>query len=283
MTTRRRMAVAPLAAALLLVSAGCATVTQEHGTSSSLETSVADTPAGGAVAVTQTTDEQGNPQLRFDIGDPTSPEATVNALQIIGLLSVLSLAPALLVMVTSFTRIIIVLSLIRNAIGVPQLPPNQALVGLAIFLSVFVMAPVWKTANAQALQPYLDGQIEQGEALDRAEEPVRAFMLNQVRSQDLDLFVRMARIEQPRNPDDLPTYVLVPAFIVSELKTAFQMGFMIFVPFLIIDIVVSSALLSMGMMMLPPVVISLPFKILLFVLVDGWYLVIGSLVGSFRF
>jgi flagellar biosynthetic protein FliP len=201
--------------------------------------------------------------------------------QLLVLLTVLSLAPALLVMVTSFTRIIIVLSLVRNAIGVPQLPPNQVLLGIAFLLTVFVMAPVWTIVNEDALQPYLEGSMSQEEAMERAEEPVRRFMLAQTRESDLAFFVGLSQDERPATIDDVPTYVIIPAFILSELKTAFQMGFIIFVPFLIIDIVVSSALLSMGMMMLPPVVVSLPFKILLFVLVDGWGLIIGSLVASF--
>ena len=201
--------------------------------------------------------------------------------QLLVLLTVLSLAPALLMMVTSFTRMVIVLSLVRNAVGVPQLPPNQVLVGIAFLLTVFVMAPVWKVVNTEALQPYLAGELTQKEAVAAAEAPVRKFMLAQTREADLELFVSLAHEERPQTIDDVPTYVVIPSFIVSELKTAFQMGFIIFVPFLIIDIVVSSALLSMGMMMLPPVVISLPFKILLFVLVDGWGLIIGSLVASF--
>ncbi len=201
--------------------------------------------------------------------------------QLLVLLTVLSLAPALLVMVTSFTRIVIVLSLVRNAIGVPQLPPNQVLLGIAFLLTVFVMAPVWTVVNEDALQPYLEGSLSQDEAIARAEEPVRRFMLAQTRESDLAFFVGLSQDERPATIDEVPTYVIIPAFILSELKTAFQMGFIIFVPFLIIDIVVSSALLSMGMMMLPPVVVSLPFKILLFVLVDGWGLIIGSLVASF--
>lgn len=283
--TRRKLASLLLGVVVLLLSAGCVAATETAGTTAPPQgTAAADgTSTGTGIAVAQTTDENGNPTLRFEVGDPQSPEATMGAIQIIGLMTVLSLAPALLMMVTSFTRIVIVLSLIRNAIGIPQLPPNQVLIGLALFLTVFVMAPVWKTVNAEALQPYLDGEMEQREAFDNAEDPVRTFMFNQVRSQDLDLFVKLAKIDQPRGPDDVPTYVLIPAFIISELKTAFQMGFILFVPFLIIDIVVSSALLSMGMMMLPPIVVSMPFKILLFVLVDGWYLVVGSLVGSFEF
>ncbi len=210
-----------------------------------------------------------------------NPSGAATGVQLLVLLTTLSLAPALLVMVTSFTRIIVVLSLVRNAIGVPQLPPNQVLLGMGFLLTVFVMAPVWTTVNRDALQPYLAGQLSQGDALKTAEQPVRKFMLAQTRESDLALFVGLSQDSRPNNVSEVQTYVIIPAFIISELKTAFLMGFIIFVPFLIIDIVVSSALLSMGMMMLPPVVVSLPFKILLFVLVDGWSLIIGSLVTSF--
>lgn len=213
--------------------------------------------------------------------DAQDPQNVSAAIQILLFITVLSLAPAILVMVTSFTRVIVVLSLVRNAIGIPQLPPNQVLVGLALFLTAFVMAPALKTINSEALQPYMNGEISQQEALERGEKPLREFMLKQTREQDLALFLKLSDSPKPANVGDVPTYVLVPAFTISELKTAFQMGFIMFVPFLIIDLVVSSALLSMGMMMLPPVIVSLPFKILLFVLVDGWYLIIGSLVGSF--
>ncbi len=209
------------------------------------------------------------------------PQNVSSAIQLLLLVTVLSLAPAILVMVTSFTRIIVVLSLVRNAIGIPQLPPNQVLIGLGLFLTAFVMAPAIKTINDEAVQPYLNGTITQQEAYDRGEAPLRAFMLKQTREQDLGLFLKLSNQPKPATVDDVPTYVLVPAFTISELKTAFQMGFVMFVPFLIIDLIISSALLSMGMMMLPPVIVSLPFKILLFVLVDGWYLIVGSLVGSF--
>ncbi len=211
----------------------------------------------------------------------TSPGGATNGVQLLVLLTVLSVAPALLIMVTSFTRTILVLSLVRNAIGVPQLPPNQVLLGLAFLLTVFVMAPVWKVVNTEALQPYVAGELPQAEALKKAEAPIRKFMLAQTREADLTLFVNLSKEPRPNTVDDVPTYVVIPAFLISELKTAFLMGFIIFVPFLVIDIVVSSALLAMGMMMLPPVVVSLPFKILLFVLVDGWGLIIGSLVSSF--
>ena len=216
-----------------------------------------------------------------EVGDGTEGGGAAQGVQLLVLLTVLSLAPAMLVMVTSFTRIVIVLSLVRSAMGVPSLPPNQVLIGIAFLLTVFIMAPVWKTVNDDALQPYLAGELSQAEAMERAEAPVRRFMLAQTRESDLALFVSMSTDERPETVDDVPTYVVIPSFIVSELKTAFQMGFIIFVPFLIIDIVISAALLSMGMMMLPPSVISLPFKILLFVLVDGWSLILGSLVTSF--
>lgn len=232
------------------------------------------TPSGqpGDVAV---------PRISVEFDQAQGPRQVATGLQILVLLTILSLAPALMVMVTSFTRIAIVLSFVRNAMGVPQLPPNQVLLGLSLFLTFFVMAPTWTAINDQALQPYLREEITQPEAFDRAAKPLREFMLKQTREKDLALFVYLAKVERPQTPDDVPLYVLVPAFIVSELKTAFQMGFVIFVPFLIIDIVVSSVLMSMGMLMLPPVVISLPFKILLFVLVDGWHLIIRSLVMSF--
>ena len=222
------------------------------------------------------------PQVQQTGGiDTQNPQNVSTAIQLLLLITVLSLAPAVLVMVTSFTRIIVVLSLVRNAIGIPQLPPNQVMIGLALFLTAFVMAPAIKQINKDAVQPYLNGTITQQEAYNRGEAPLRTFMLKQTRQQDLGLFLKLSGEQKPETMDDVPTYVLVPAFTISELKTAFQMGFVMFVPFLIIDLIVSSALLSMGMMMLPPVIVSLPFKILLFVLVDGWYLIIGSLVGSF--
>lgn len=242
---------------------------------------------GGALALTVATGCVGAdgavtlPEIGLGPDAAENPSGAATGVQLLVLLTVLSLAPALLVMVTSFTRIVIVLSLVRNAVGVPQLPPNQVLIGIAFLLSVFVMAPVWKQVNAEALQPYLSGTLAQDVAMQRAEEPIRRFMLAQTRESDLELFVGLSSEERPQTVDDVPTYVVIPSFIVSELKTAFQMGFIVFVPFLVIDIVVSAALLSMGMMMLPPVVISLPFKILLFVLVDGWGLIIGSLVSSF--
>jgi flagellar biosynthetic protein FliP len=241
--------------------------------------------AAGGVAFLATASPaaaQGAPDGQSTILDTQDPQQVSAAIQILLLVTVLSLAPAILVMVTSFTRIIVVLSLVRNAIGIPQLPPNQVLVGLALFLTAFVMAPAIKDINENAIQPYMNGTITQQEAFDRGEAPLRAFMLKQTREGDIGLFLKLSGQPKPQTVDDVPTYVLVPAFTISELKTAFQMGFVMFVPFLVIDLVISSALLSMGMMMLPPVIVSLPFKILLFVLVDGWFLIVGSLVGSFN-
>jgi len=202
-------------------------------------------------------------------------------MQIFLLLTVLSLAPSILVMVTSFTRIAIVLSLLRQAIGSNQLPPNQIIIGLALFLTFFIMAPVWQTVHQQAVKPYLANEINSQEALGKALVPVRKFMTRQTREKDLALMVNVAKLERPKNIEEVPFHVLVPSFIISELKTAFQIGFMLYVPFLIIDMVVASVLLSMGMMMLPPVMVSLPFKLMIFVLTDGWYLIVGSLVKSF--
>jgi len=203
------------------------------------------------------------------------------ALQIFLLLTILSLAPAILIMLTSFTRIVIVLSLLRQAIGTHQMPPNQIVIGMSLFLTFFVMMPVWQKVNQQALQPYLEKKITQKQALETALEPVRKFMFRQTREKDLALFVDIADIARPKNIHDVPTSILIPSFIISELKSAFMIGFLLYVPFLIIDMIVASVLLSMGMMMLPPIMISLPFKLMLFVLSDGWYLVVGSLVKSF--
>lgn len=200
---------------------------------------------------------------------------------IIVLLTLLSVAPAALVLLTSFTRITIVLSLTRNALGLQGVPPNQVIVGLGLFLSFFVMSPVLTQMNDEALQPMLDGEIEQGEAYDRAVVPLRGFMLDQVGDDELELFVSQATDERPESPEDVSMAALVPAFVLSELKIAFLIGFVVFIPFLVIDLIVSSSLMSMGMMMLPPVLVSLPFKILLFVLVDGWGLIIKSLLESF--
>ena len=204
-----------------------------------------------------------------------------NAVQLLLLVGGISLVPALLFTVTGFTRILIVLGFIRTGLGTPTAPPNQVLVGIALFLTIFVMAPTFNEIKKEAVDPLREGRISQEAALERAEGPMREFMFDQTRAKDLALFAKLAKIDKPETRADIPTYVLIPAFIISELKTAFQIGFLIFLPFLIIDLVISSTLMSMGMMMLPPVFISLPFKILLFVLVDGWNLVARSVVESF--
>jgi flagellar biosynthesis protein FliP len=206
---------------------------------------------------------------------------TGRIVQLVALLTVLSLAPSILVMVTSFTRIVVVLSFVRTAMGVQQTPPNQVLVSLALFLTFFVMMPTLEQSYDQGIKPLIDGEITEMEAFAKAVDPVRRFMMEHVREQDLMLFADMAKVPDEELRTEAPLRVLIPAFMISELRRAFEMGFLIFVPFLIIDMVVASVLMSMGMMMLPPIIISLPFKIIFFVLVDGWYLVVGSLVRSF--
>jgi len=222
------------------------------------------------------------PKIDIGVGRAGSPEEVSSSLQILMLLTVLSVAPALLIMVTSFTRIIIVLSFTRSALGSPQVPPNTVLVGLALFMTFFTMAPVWTQVNQNALQPYMAHKISFQQATDTAAKPLKDFMLKQTRTRDIALFVSMSKGPRPHSKEDLQMHVLIPAFLISELKTAFTIGFVIFVPFLVIDMVVSVTLMSMGMMMLPPVMISLPFKILLFVLVDGWHLLARSLAMSFH-
>ncbi|MFI2856994.1 flagellar type III secretion system pore protein FliP [Paenibacillus sp. JSM ZJ436] len=221
------------------------------------------------------------PNIDIQIGGEAEQPGT-SALSLILLITVLSVAPAILVLMTSFTRIVIVLGFVRTSLGTQMTPPNQVLIGLALFFTLFIMAPTFSTMNEQALQPYLQGEITQSEALERAEDPIKQFMFAHTREKDLLLFMKYTGEDKPETYEDIPLTVLVPAFAISELKTGFQMGFMIFIPFLVIDIVVASVLMAMGMMMLPPVMISLPFKILLFVLVDGWYLVVKSLLMSFN-
>ena len=222
----------------------------------------------------------GGDGLSVEINGPNgAPSSAIVTLVGITLLSV---APALLLMMTSFTKIFVVLAMVRNALGLPSIPPNQVLAGLALFLSLFIMAPVIGDINTLAVQPYLDGQTTVTAAIDAASGPLRTFMLANTREEDLALLTRVSGAENPESPDDVPMLTLIPSFMISELRAAFIIGFVIFVPFLVIDLVVSSALMSMGMMMLPPVMISLPFKILLFVLVDGWALVITSLVSSYQ-
>ena len=223
------------------------------------------------------------PKISLQVEEPQQGGDAAVSLQIIFLLTILSLAPSILIMMTSFTRIVVVLSFLRQAMGTHgQMPPNQLIVGLALFLTFFIMAPVWERVNAEAVQPLIEDEIAYREAMDRGMEPLREFMLKQTRTKDMALFVRLARIQQPANRGEIPNAVLIPSFIISELRTAFQIGFILFIPFLVIDLVISSILLSMGMMMLPPIMVSLPFKILLFVLVDGWNLVVQSLVQSFK-
>jgi flagellar biosynthetic protein FliP len=217
--------------------------------------------------------------LALDLGGDTT--TTARLVQLIALLTVLSLAPSIIIMVTSFTRIVVVLAFLRSAIGTQQTPPNSVIVSLALFLTAFVMAPTFETAYEQGIEPLINEEITQTEAFERSMAPVKLFMLTHVRDQDLRLFLDLAEIETIEDPEATPLRSLVPAFMISELRRAFEIGFLLFIPFVIIDMVVASILMSMGMMMLPPIMISLPFKLIFFVLVDGWYLVAGSLVQSF--
>lgn len=221
------------------------------------------------------------PSLSLDLGTD-GPKHTAVVIQILMLLTVLSLAPALFIMVTSFTRIVIVLSFLRQALGTQSVPPNQVLLSLALFLTLFIMAPVGQAVYSTALEPLIAEQMSYEEAWTKGLQPVRGFMLRQVREKDLELFISLGKMTKPDTIDQVPTHVVIPAFILSELRIAFQIGFLIYIPFLIVDMVVASVLMSMGMMLLPPVVISLPFKLILFVLADGWYLVVGSMVRSFQ-
>jgi flagellar biosynthesis protein FliP len=235
--------------------------------------------AGASSGMAQTTIPA--PKISIGLDQSKSPQEDVTALQILLLLTVISLAPAILVTLTSFTRIIVVLSFLRYALGTQQTPSNPILIGLAFFMTMYIMSPVWTQINDKAVQPYLNKKIERQVAFNEAMKPIREFMFKYTREADLGLFIKAAGQEKPKNRDEVSTLSLIPAFIISELKTAFQIGFLIYIPFLIIDMVVASTLMSMGMLMLPPVMISLPFKILLFVLVDGWNLVVGSLLRGF--
>ena len=218
--------------------------------------------------------------LSLDLGQG-GPTATGRLIQLFLLLTVLSLAPAILVMMTSFTRIVVVLSFMRTAMGAQQTPPNQVMVSLAMFLTFFIMMPTFESSWEQGIRPYIDGDIEEKEAFEKSTKPMQQFMMKHVRDQDLKLFMDVAKIGPVATPDDVPIKALIPAFMISELRRAFEIGFLVFIPFLVIDMVVASVLMSMGMMMLPPIIIVLPFKIIFFVLVDGWYLIVGSLVQSF--
>ena len=221
------------------------------------------------------------PGVTLSVDSDGTPKQVSTGAQLLVLLTVLSLAPTILVMTTSFTRIVVVLSLLKNAIGAPTIPPAQVITGLALLLTFFIMAPIYGKINDQALQPYLNGEIDQEIAFKKAVDPLRTFMFSQTREKDIALFLELNHQERPQTLEDISTVVLLPAFVINELRIAFIMGFVIYVPFLVIDIVISSILLAMGMMMLPPTVISLPFKLLLFVMVDGWYLITRSLALSF--
>ncbi len=221
------------------------------------------------------------PSLNLSVEKTDDPGKVAVVLEIVALLTILSLAPAILVLMTSFTRIVIVFHFLRQAIGTQQSPPNQILIGLSLFLTFFIMTPVWQNIYQNALSPYLDEKMTYQEAFTKAQAPLRKFMLKNTREKDLALFVKASKTKRPQTPDDLSLLTLTPAFVISELKTAFIIGFVLYIPFLIIDMVVASVLLSMGMMMLPPIMISLPFKLMLFVLVDGWHMIVGSMLNSF--
>lgn len=221
------------------------------------------------------------PGIEIGLNNATEPQDVALSLQIVFLLTILTLAPGILILMTSFTRVIIVLSFVRQGLATQQMPPNQVIVGLALFITFFVMSPVFTQVNTEAIQPYINEEINQGEALENALGPVRNFMFKYTREADLAMFINASETIRPQTRDDVPLYVLVPSFVISEIKTAFQIGFLIFIPFLVIDMIVASVLMSMGMMMLPPMMISLPFKILLFVLVDGWHMVVKSLIMGF--
>jgi len=221
------------------------------------------------------------PALKISFENAQAPEQISTILQILILLTVLSVAPALLLMLTSFTRLVVVFSILRHAIGTQQTPPNQVLISLALFLTMFIMAPTFQRVYEEALIPYFNKQINEKELFERAVQPFKEFMFKNTREKDLALFVKLRNEERPKTPDDVSIFTLIPAFMISELKTAFQIGFLLYIPFLVIDVIVSSVLISMGILMLPPMMISLPIKLLLFVLVDGWNLLIVSLIKSF--
>jgi flagellar biosynthetic protein FliP len=222
------------------------------------------------------------PTVSFGIEDAATTGEVSAALQVLFVLTILSVAPAILLMMTSFTRIVIVLAFVKMAMGTQNIPPRQVIIGISLFLTFFIMAPVFNEINDDALQPYLNEEISQDQAFETAVNAMRGFMFSQVQENELQMLIDLTDKEMPEDQNDISTTILIPAFMLSELKVAFQMGFMIYVPFLVIDMLVASVLMSMGMMMLPPIIISLPFKLLLFVLVDGWHLVVGSLMQSFN-
>ncbi|HEY1405754.1 MAG TPA: flagellar type III secretion system pore protein FliP [Spirochaetota bacterium] len=222
------------------------------------------------------------PRVNFNVTEAKNPKEVALSLQILFLLTILSLAPAIVMTMTSFTRVVIVLDFVRRALSLQQMPPTQVIVGLSIFITGFIMAPTFKQINEQALQPYMNGKMGNEQFFDKAMGPMRTFMFKNTRQKDIALFIDLSGIEKPKTEEEVPSYCLVPAFMISELKKAFEMGVFIFIPFIVVDMIVSSALMAMGMIMLPPVMISLPFKIVLFVLVDGWNLVIYELVKSYN-
>ena len=222
------------------------------------------------------------PNVNVSLGTSENPQDVAVTLQVMALLTIVSLAPGILLMTTSFVRIVVVIGFVRNALSTQNVPPNQVVLALAMFLTFYIMSPYWSQANDNGIQPYLAGEITQEEALKNVVDPMREFMFKQTRESDLALFVNLANDERPETQDDVSTFTLIPAFVISELKTGFQIGFMLYIPFIVIDMIVASTLMSMGMMMLPPVMISMPFKILLFVMVDGWHLLIRSLITSFK-
>lgn len=226
--------------------------------------------------------QTGLPNIEINLNESDEEADLVPALKIVAVLTILAVAPAILLMMTSFTRIMVVLSFLRQALGTQTMPPNQVIVGLALFLTLFTMGPIFDVINQNALAPYMNKAITQQDALGEAMKPVRKFMLAETSEADLGMLMQVARLPKPKNAEEVPLRVLLPAFVVSELKTAFQIGFLIYLPFLVIDMVISSILMAMGMMMLPPTVVSLPFKLILFVMVDGWSLVVSSLVKSFN-
>lgn len=222
------------------------------------------------------------PKINLDVGTATNGNDVSVTLQILLLMTILSLAPSIVIMTTAYLRIIIVFHFLKTALGTQQMPPSQLLAGIALFVTFFIMAPTWNKVNNEALQPLMDNKIKVTEAYDKGIEPIRDFMFKNVRDEDLELFVGLSNAARPKNRNEIPTYVLIPGFVLSELRAGFIIGFFLFIPFIMVDMIVSSILMSMGMMMMPPMMISLPFKILLFILVDGWNLIIGSLVRSFQ-
>jgi flagellar biosynthetic protein FliP len=281
----RRLAAAAAVVLILVLSWAAPAAAQ---TPPAAPTPVAETPAvadparDGAVAAPADDARPRAGTLQIDLrGQDGEESVTSQPLAIVLLLTIVALAPAMLILLTSFTRTVIVLGLTRNALNLQGVPPNQVLIGLSLFLTLFVMGPVFTKVNEEAIQPFLKGDIEQSEAFEVGLEPFREFMFEHARERDIALFVKLSGKEQPEEPEDVATTTLIPAFVISELRAAFLIGFVIFVPFLVIDMVTSAALMSMGMVMLPPVIISLPFKLLLFVVVDGWALVVQSLVRSF--